>query len=135
MLTDIACREVFPLPELEVELFRADAKAEDDTVALGGWLCFGGVQPKDAKWYSLRLTKKGSPWVFAYGEPYRVIASLELLATLICIMILVPHCQTRGGQLVLGTARPIASTDNKGNKYVAQKLLTTNFHCVRFSWR
>ena len=59
--------------------FRADARAEGDEVVVGGWLCQGGRAPKEAPWYSVRITRKNMPWVFARGEPFRNIAALELL--------------------------------------------------------
>ena len=43
-----------------------------------------------AKWFFLRLSKKTAPWAFQKGEAFRSIASLEMLATLLGIMLLAP---------------------------------------------
>ena len=55
-------------------------------MAIGGWECRGGCPPGKARWFAVELTKANYPWMFHRGEPFRVIASLELLATLICIL-------------------------------------------------
>lgn len=34
--------------------FRADAKAEGQTVAVGGWECLGGCPPGQARWFAVR---------------------------------------------------------------------------------
>jgi hypothetical protein len=44
--------------EPQEELFRADAKAEGDDVAIGGWLCAGGLAPADAPWFAMKITRK-----------------------------------------------------------------------------
>ena len=40
-----------------VTCFRADAKAEGEDVALGGWECAGGTEPGHARWFALRLNR------------------------------------------------------------------------------
>ena len=70
------------------ELFRLDAKAEGDDVAVGGWLSRDGAAVGDAPWFAVRLTRVTAPWAFARGETFRVIASLELLGALLGVMIL-----------------------------------------------
>ena len=70
------------------ELLRVDAKAEGLNVVLGGWRSQGGGSTKSAKWFGVTLTKENAAWVFERGEPFRVIASLELLAILVGIMVL-----------------------------------------------
>ena len=72
------------------ELFRLDAKAEGREVAIGGWLYDGGRATRDAPWFALKLTRSNAAWAFAWGEPFRTIASLELLAALIGVMVLLP---------------------------------------------
>ena len=67
--------------------FRADAKAEGESVSIGGWDCRGGVPPHRARWFAVSLTRRNAPWAFAKGEPFRTIASLELYATLVSFVI------------------------------------------------
>ena len=66
--------------------FRADAKAEGQTVRIGGWECKGGIRASAARWFAVDLDKRNAPWAFARGEPFRTIAALEMFATLICVM-------------------------------------------------
>ena len=65
------------------EVFRLDAKAEGDTVAIGGWRTKGNSSSKHAEWFAVSLTRKTAPWAFARGEPFRTIAALELLGVLV----------------------------------------------------
>ena len=107
------------------ELFRADAKASDDLVAVGGWLCRGGTSPASSKWFAVELTRTNAPWIFHKGEPFRLIASLELLATLLCILVFDLHSEDAEDQsrITLGSG----STDNKGNMYLIRRLMTTKY--------
>ena len=45
---------------------------------------------KDAPWFSLTLTRATAPWAYARGDPFRTIASLELLGSLVSLVLLVP---------------------------------------------
>ena len=69
------------------ELFRVDAKAEGLKVVLGGWYTGENPDPRSAAWYAVELSPESAPWAYqrgpAPGEPFRVIASLELLAVLV----------------------------------------------------
>ena len=47
--------------------FRADAKAEGQTVVIGGWGCAGGRPPSHARWFSIDLSRRTAPWAFARG--------------------------------------------------------------------
>jgi hypothetical protein len=117
---------VGPDPELarHRELFRSDAKAEGEDVCIGGWDCRNGQSTLTASWFSEKITRQGSPWVFAAGESFRAIASLELLATLCCLIAFDLKDHT-SGQISCA-----AGTDNLGNRYVVSKLMTTKFPLV-----
>ena len=55
-------------PETDIgEAFRSDAKAEGSLVRVGGWECKGGRRPKEARWFSVELTRASAPWAFARG--------------------------------------------------------------------
>ena len=71
-----------PVGKATAEIFRTDAKADGDDVVVAGGIAGGGVSPGSARWFSVRLTPTNSPWIYCRGEPYRVIAALELFATL-----------------------------------------------------
>ena len=43
------------------ELFRLDAKAERDEVAIGGWRSAGVKSTRDAPWFAVRLNRRNAP--------------------------------------------------------------------------
>ena len=109
------------------ELFRLDAKAEGQEVAIGGWLSAEGRATKDAPWFAVRLTRKNAAWAFARGEPFRTIASLELLGALVGVMVLLPtklfdRAAGSTGLVTFGCA-----TDNQGNSFLMDRLMTTKY--------
>jgi hypothetical protein len=110
------------------EVFRTDAKAEGDEVALGGWRCEGGVKPGEAEWFAIKITRDNAPWVWEKeGETKRVIAALEMLATLVALYLWGP---TKGQQkeTIFDTQiRLSAATDNRGNGYMIDKMMTTAY--------
>ena len=52
---------------------------------------------------SLTLTRATAPWAYARGEPFRTIAALELLGTLVSLVVLVPEVNRRGDAAALIT--------------------------------
>ena len=107
------------------ELFRLDAKADKEEVAIGGWRCRGSRKTSDAVWFSVRLNRRNAPWAFARGEAFRTIASLELLGILVSVMVLWP--EDGSGSEALGSVSFNCGTDNQGNSYLLDKLLTTKY--------
>jgi hypothetical protein len=102
-----------------------DAKAEGDTVVIGGWKSQGGCKTSEAPWFSVALTRATAPWAFARGEPFRTIASLELLGSLVGLMVLVPRTDPRGEtSAVLSLS---CGTDNQGNSHLLDRMLTTKY--------
>ncbi|CAE7822629.1 unnamed protein product [Symbiodinium necroappetens] len=109
----------------ERELFRTDARAEGNEVWIGGW-ALDHRDTTQCRWFSEKLTHKNAPWLFASGESYRQIASLELLATLAAVVLFgVPKGD-------VGRIRCSAGTDNLGNTHVVARLLTTSFPLCAF---
>ena len=109
------------------ELFRLDAKAEGHEVAIGGWLCSEGRPTKEAPWFAVKLTKKTAPWAFARGEPFRTIASLELLGALVGVMVLLPEQLFDRGIESTGLVTFGCATDNQGNSFLVDRLMTTKY--------
>ena len=107
------------------EMFRMDAKAEGDKVVIGGWRVKGEGHTQDAEWFSLTLTRATAPWAYSRGEPFRTIAALELLGTLVSLVVLVPPIQRRGG--ASGLISLSCSTDNQGNSYLLDRMMTTRY--------
>jgi hypothetical protein len=73
----------------------------------------------EARWFAFEVTAKDFPWAFCKKDPKRVIAALELLATIVCIM-LFGRQGTFHGTLT-------GSTDNMSNTYAVKRLMSTCF--------
>ncbi len=109
------------------EAFRVDAKAEGAVVGVGGWLptrnASGALDTMLSPWFSLSLTAEDAPWAFHRGAPYRAIASLEALATLIGVMVFTQKFNKRTD----ATITLSGYTDNRGNKFALTRLQTAKF--------
>ena len=108
------------------ELFRTDAKADGESVCVGGWAVADGTDTKACRWFSEQLTRENAPWAFIAGEPFRAIASLEMLATLAAMVVFGLKTDACGAIMCS------AATDNLGNACVMKRLLTTKFPLVAF---
>ncbi|MDE0916488.1 MAG: hypothetical protein OSB57_15045 [Planctomycetota bacterium] len=108
------------------EVFRLDAKASNEMVAIGGWRCKGHARTVEAEWFAVELTRKNAPWAFQKGESFRTIASLELLGALVGLMVLVPEGDraTKNG---CGLMTLSCGTDNLGNTFLLDRMLTTKY--------
>ena len=107
------------------ETFRLDAKAEGEKIVIGGWKVTKSENTKDAEWFSITLTRATAPWAYARGDPFRTIASLELLGSLVSLVLLVPVEDRRCDTSALITMT--CSTDNQGNSFLLDRLLTTRY--------
>ena len=102
-----------------IELFRADAKATEQGAWIGGWEYKGGLPSNQARWFAYEVDRNVFPWLFSKKDPKRVIAGLELLATILCIILFGVEGDYEGGMY--------GSTDNQGNTYAVSKLMSTKF--------
>ena len=107
------------------ELFRLDAKAEGEDVAIGGWLSRGVSRTRDAPWFAVRLNRRNAPWAFSRGEAFRTIASLELLGALVGLMVLGPKPELK--KELIGTLLMTCGTDNRSNSYLLDRMITTKY--------
>ena len=107
-------------------VFRADAKAEGMTAVIGGWECRDGCPPGAARWFRVHLTRATAPWAFARGEPFRTVASLELFASLVSLMVFGPDLSSDGRATMAMTGL----TDNAGNQFALAKLMSSKFPLV-----
>ena len=106
--------------------FRAGAKAEGQLVRIGGWECLWGVLPREARWFSITLTRSTAPWAFLRGEPFRTIAALEMFATLVSVRAFSDRWPGSGkGAITLS-----GITDNLGNTFVLSRMMTSKFPLV-----
>ena len=98
-----------------------DAKATDQDAWIGGWL-EEDTDTKKCSWFSAKVSTGLAPWLLCRGgNPKRVIASLEFLATLIAMKL---WCCKDGSDAVI---RAEAFTDNKGNDFVLKKGMSTKY--------
>ena len=49
------------IPKVAREVFRVDAKAEKDLIAIGGWEVGQEGKTEDARWFSMELTRRKAP--------------------------------------------------------------------------
>ena len=114
-------QKVFPAAQGRKELFRTDARADNEEVWIGGW-SLDSSDLGQCRWFSEKLKKrKNAWWAFLAGEPFRSIALLEMLATLAALVVF--DCSAEGASSMSCSA----STDNLGNSCVLRRWLTTRF--------
>ena len=101
--------------------FFTDAKAEDGRAWIGGF--FEPVDGCQGPWFSLEVTPEWAPWAFAKGDPGKVIAALELLATLVGVRLWVPE----GNAQKTSRVAIRGYTDNQSNEALLRKAMTTKF--------
>ena len=98
-----------------------DAKATEQAAWIGGWLeeC---EDSKRCRWFSLQVTEVSAPWLYYRGKnPKRVIAALELLATLVALKL---WLKSAGDSAEVCAE---AFTDNRGNAFILKKGLSTKY--------
>ena len=105
------------------EWFRSDAKAEDGRAWIGGWEVLHTTDPKRCRWFSVEVTSDWAGWINWKGDPQRVIASLELLGTLVSIILF----SVGAGEEIFRAGTLSGSTDNQGNTFATAKLMSTKF--------
>lgn len=98
-----------------------DARASESDACLGGYLAISD-DLKQCPWFSVPVDTSLAPWLFSKGNnPKRVIAALELLATIIAVKLW-------GGRTSEGmVVRVKAFTDNKGNSFAVAKGMSTKY--------
>ena len=112
------------------------AHAKREKIVVGGYSTHDAQRQKiDIKRLpgsKFELDRISAPWAFGRGEPFRAIASLELLGALVSIMTLIEEGESesrynQGRALSVG-----AITDNLGNRFALAKLLTTKWPLSAF---
>ena len=111
------------------EAWRVDAHADEQGVGVGGWWPkknkHGKISTWESPWFAVKVTPDTAPWVFQKeGQAYRVIASLECLGLLLALLAFGPGQELNHTRM---TVQVPAFTDNRGNGYVVNKLMTTRF--------
>ena len=109
--------------------WRVDAHADVNGVGVGGWWPQanekGQVETMISPCFAIKVTPEKAPWAFQReGKAYRVIAFLEALSLLLALLAFGPAQERSGTKTVMQVC---AFTDNRGNGYVINKLMTTRF--------
>ena len=113
-----------PRPQGLGRYFKADARAEGTTVQIGGYEVHPGADLKSCRWFSYVLTPQLAPWAFIReNQAYRVIASLELFATLICVLLFCEEQDNLKNTFMYFTG----VTDNQGNAALIHKSMSSKF--------
>ena len=102
-------------------IFYTDAKATEKGAWVGGFLQTSDGQI--GEWFSEEVEEAWAPWLFLRKDPKRVIAALEMLATLIGVRLWAKGLPI-GGK---GTCWVKGSTDNLSNAYAVSKWMSTKF--------
>ena len=123
-LKDLRTAHVLRKGRKPLELFRTDAKAEGDEMWVGGWASGESANPYECHWFAERISHLEAPWFHMAGQSYRSIASLELLATLIGVVVFQTAPFTHANFVCS------AATDNRGNSQLTSRWLTTSFPLV-----
>ena len=111
-------------PKVLGEIFRVDAMADQDGVAIGGWETHNTCITKQSRWFHVKLTRRNAPFLYMKGEPFRTISTSELLAVTVAIMAFGPSASWREGA---GRISVTGFTDNLSNAFLLDKFLTTRF--------
>ena len=111
-------RPLEPLATDPIDIFRVDAKAAGEEIVIGGWESWKHADTRQARWFSFHLTRRTAPWAYMKGDPFRAIASLELIGVLVAVMVFGP-----GSEWATGESRVTLSalTDNLANTHVLRK--------------
>lgn len=116
----VRMQKVLPALPVRRELFRTDARADKEEIWIGGW-SLDSEDLGQCRWFSERLNRRNAWWAFLAGEPFRAIATLEMLATLAALVVF--ECEAEGASCM----RCSASTDNLGNACILRRWLTTSY--------
>ena len=117
-------RPLEPLRAKPFDIFRVDAKAAGEEIVIGGWETWKEVSQRSARWYSFRLNRKNAAWAYLKGDPFRSIATLELIGVLAAVMVFAPRAEWGTGDAVVTLT---AYTDNLGNTHVLKKFGSSRF--------
>ena len=102
-------------------IFYTDAKATEKGAWVGGFLQTSDGQI--GEWFSEEVEEAWAPWLFLRKDPKRVIAALEMLATLIAVRLWAKGLPV-GGK---GKCWVKGSTDNLSNAYAVSKWMSTKY--------
>ena len=98
--------------------------ADQTGVAIGGWETSETTNPKLARWFHVKLTRKNAPYLRMKGEPFKTISTSELLAVTVAVIVFGKGSKWQAGA---GRASVTGFTDNLSNAYLLDRFITTRF--------
>ncbi len=107
---------------------RVDARADHETIGIGGWEPFinesGAVVKEKSRWFAFSLTRANASWAYSRnGQPFRTIAALEAFGVLAALLAFFRDAPLdEDSQLHL----PMV-TDNQGNESALSRLASNRF--------
>ena len=111
---------------MEELLFFTDAKATSDGAWIGGFK--QAASGEIVSWFSEEVKGNWASWLRIKRDPKRIIAALELLATLVATKLWMP----RDGGSRKATCWLRGKTDNQSNTYALTKFMSTKFPLTIF---
>ena len=110
------------LPPAEPMLkFFTDAKATEEGAWIGGYVIDPAGEP--GQWFAEQVEGSWADWIFVRKDKKRLIASLELLGTLVALKLWLPHTP----QGAKGVCQIYGGTDNQGNSYAISRCMSTRY--------
>lgn len=106
-------------------VYWTDAKAEGMTVVVAGYERTSiGADTRSCRWFAYTLTPQNAAWAFIKEkQAFRVIAALELYASLLCLLLFLPQEQQSATMGIVLTGM----TDNKSNTSLVAKAMSSKF--------
>ena len=101
--------------------FFTDAKATDSGAWVGGYLVKSDGRP--GSWFAEEINGAWADWLLIKKDRKRLIASLELLGSLIALKLWLPRARTDSK----GICQIYGGTDNQGNSYALSRCMTTKY--------
>ena len=117
-------RPLEPLRSSPLDIFRVDAKAAGEEIVIGGCETWEQRPQAQSRWFSFHLNRKNAPWAYLRGDPFRAIASLELIGVLAAVMVFAPGAKWASGEARVSLT---ALTDNLGNTHVLRKFGSSRY--------
>lgn len=106
--------------------FYTDAKATESGAWIGGFK--QDSEGKVVSWFSEEISPEWAPWLHLKRDPKRIIAALELLASLVAVKLWMPTTE--------GTTDAVCwikgKTDNQSNTYAISRWMSTKFPLTVF---
>ena len=108
-----------PVQDFDVEFF-TDAKATEEDAWIGGFLQSKSGEILER--FSEKIERSWADWLFVKKDLKRIIASMELLATLVAVRL-----WTKTDGRSNGVCWIRAGTDNQSNTYATSKMMSTKY--------